>query len=318
MKKLIAVLLLLSSLFLLASCGDTDDDSIRVGYLMGTTGVGLAKMIADVESIDGKDVTFTMYSSPQEIQADLANGSLDFGALPTNAFPNFYKQTNSAVQLAAINTLGVLYLVTDGIEIESLADLSGKTVYVPEAAPKLVLQYLLNAAGVQNVTLSMEYDLKNNPLSSTIAIGDDTDVKIALLPEPQVTVALKTATQNGRTLDIALNLSEVWESYSETSLVQGCMVVSRSFAEKNASTVDNFLALYEQSVSFMADPTNLSEAAGYAVEAGILPNVAVATAAIPRCNLTFRRGSEMKTDAIGFFEALKIAAPAGTPYYGAD
>lgn len=316
MKKLIALLLCLTFVLALASCsGDKDpghslSSSVSVGYLSGTTGLGMAKLIADVSADSEANITFTKYDSPALIMAAVASGAIDFACLPTNAFPKFYNEMDKSIRIAAINTLGVLYLATNGEDIESIADLSGKTVYVPEAAPKLVLNYVLGLYEVENVTISMEYDLDTLP--AAVASGA---APIALLPEPKMTVASNLARQGGKTLTIALDLSELWSAKSENPLVQGALLVSSSFASENADAVDEFLDLYRGSIAFMSDPDNLEAAAGYAVDAGILPNLVVAKAAIPRCNLTFKSGLEMKAAAEGFFEALGIAVPSGDWYY---
>ena len=154
-----------------------DDTSIRIGYFAGTTGVGMAKMISDADP----RYTFTKYNSPQEIMVAMRQGNLEIAALPTNAAPNLYD--SGAHQLLAINTLGVLHVVTNGVEISSLSDLAGKKIYVPEMAPKLVVEYILSQAGVE-AEIVMEYDLDTLP--PAIAQGV---VQIAVLPEPKVTVA---------------------------------------------------------------------------------------------------------------------------------
>ena len=319
MKKLLALLLVSVLAFSLVSCfGPKKPDhslssEVSVGYLSGTTGLGMAKLIADVRADEDANITFTKYDSPALIMAAIANGSIDIACLPTNAFPKFYNEMSQSIRLAAINTLGVLYVATNGVTVSSIGDLAGKTVYVPEAAPKLVLQYLLSLYGVEDVTISMEYDLDTLP--SAIAAGN---VSVALLPEPKMTVASNQATQAGKQLTVALDLSALWEAKSDSPLVQGALLVSSSFAESKSEALDEFLALYEESIEFMSDSKNLDAAAQYAVDAGILPSVPVAKSAIPRCNLAFICGADMKTSAEGFFNALGIAVPTGNWYYAGE
>lgn len=319
MKKLIALLLFVAFTLSLASCGKKEDpnhslaSSVSVGYLSGTTGLGMAKLIADVSEDADSNITFRKFDSPALIMAAVATGSIDFACLPTNAFPKFYSEMNQSIQLAAINTLGVLYLVTNGVSIDSLSDLSGKTVYVPEAAPKLVLNHLLELYEVEDVTLSMEYDLDSLP--GAIASGT---VSIALLPEPKLTVASNLALGAGASLAVALDLSQLWSAKSTDPLVQGALLVSSSFAAQNKKAVSEFLTLYRDSIAFMMNPDNLDAAAEFAVEAGILPNLTVAKAAIPRCNLTYMEGQEMRIAAESFFGALNISVPNGNWYYDED
>ena len=59
----------------------------------------------------------------------IANGDVDIAALPTNAAAALYAKTNGKIQVLAVNTLGVLYMLENGDSIQSVADLKGKTIY---------------------------------------------------------------------------------------------------------------------------------------------------------------------------------------------
>ena len=131
-----------------------------------------------------------------------------------------------------------------------------------------------------------------------------------------MTVLLNT--QGSKTYTISLDLTEAWEHVSNDPLVQGCMIVSKKFAEDHPGLISSFLTEYEASINWMKDPANLDEAAQYAVDAVIFPKLPVAKQAIPRCNLTFLSGSEMKTTVNAFLSALGLPIPADPAYYGAQ
>lgn len=330
MKKALVLLLTLALLLVsLASCAknnatdkttaattgaETDDATVRVGYLSGSTGLGLSKMIADNK--DNEKVTFTKYNSPVEIMAAYANGDIDLAALPTNAFPNYAKNLTGsrALEMLAVNTLGVLYLLSDDgatVPANDLSSLAGKTIYVPEQAPKLILQHVLKENGLENaVTLDMQYDLETLPG----AAQTDAAVHYILFPEPKVTVLMMQS--GSKSFSIALDLTEAWNEIGNDPLVQGCMVVSKDFAARHAGLVKSFLSDYEASINWMKDPANLDAAAQYAVDAGIFPKLPVAKQAIPRCNLTFMTGSEMATTVNAFLSALGIAEQPVSSFYG--
>ncbi len=317
MKKALVLLLTLALLLVsLVSCAKkntTDDTTVRVGYLSGSTGLGLSKMIADNK--DNEKLTFTKYNSPVEIMAAYANGDIDLAALPTNAFPNYSKNLSGsrALSMLAVNTLGVLYLLSDDgatIPANDLSSLAGKTIYVPEQAPKLILQHVLTENHIENVTLDMQYDLETLPG----AAQTDPDVHYILFPEPKVTVLLS---QNGaKTYSIALDLTEAWGEIGNDPLVQGCMVVSKDFAAQHSGLISSFLSEYKASINWMKEPANLDSAAQYAVDAGIFPKLPVAKQAIPRCNLTFMTAEEMATTVNAFFAALGIAEQPISSFYG--
>ena len=70
-------------------------------------------------------------------------GEFDIVALPSNLASILYNKSQGKVQVLAINTLGILYLMENGDTVKSIEDLKGKTVYssgkgaVPEYAFKL-------------------------------------------------------------------------------------------------------------------------------------------------------------------------------------
>lgn len=312
MKRILSILILTTLIFTLYSCApqvpenpeNPDAVTTRIGYFPGTTGIGMAKMIDDAP----EGFTFQKYADPKFITTALQSGEIDIAAFPTNAVPNLYKNAMGGdLQMLAINTLGVLYICTNGVSIYSIQDLSGKTVYYPEQAPKLVLEYILEK---NNIT---DCDLQPSTLDALPgAIVSGTEVQIAILPEPKVTVAANQATTAGSTtFAISLDLSLEWDKVSDEPLVQGCVVVRKSFADEHPEEVEDFLNKYEESINFMKNPANLEAAAQMVVDAGILPALPVAMKAIPRSNITYMDGEEMIAAATAFLNALGMQIPEG-------
>ena len=171
MKKTIAFLLALLVLStLLVAClpqntdpseadteATTNDDaqqtpvSVNVYTLNGTTGFGMAKMINDAKNgaYQTENYTFTVQSDASVVLAALINGDVDIAALPKNAAANVYNKTNGAVQILAVNTRGVLYLLAKGEQtVSSFEALRGKTVYVPAQNPTFIFTHLCNKNGL--------------------------------------------------------------------------------------------------------------------------------------------------------------------------
>ncbi len=320
MKKITALslvfVLLLSITVVFSSCGAKDNTKVKIAYLPGTTGVGMAKMIKDNTN---ENYTFEKFDNAQALLPELLkeDADIDIATLPTNAAAQIYNKTNGRYKVAALNTLGVLYIATkNGVTVNSLEDLVGKTVYIPEQAPGYILQYILNKKEIHVVTgdddtvpgVKLDYSETLDSLpaafaSATPAAGNES-IDIALLPEPKLTVAQMQGKQNNVSVTIALNLTEEWNSVSETKLVQGCLVVSSAFLEQHKSTVNTFLAAYKSSIEYMAKTENLEDAAALVVDLGILPKVPIAKAAIPRCNIAYIDGSDMKVDMSAYVKAI--------------
>ena len=157
LRKCTALLLAVLMVLALAACGEKGTGSavdkeltVNVVSLNGTTGFGMAKLMSDSKAGSAAlNYNFTVETDPSNATAALVNGTADIAALPTNAAAALYNKTNGAVQVLALNTRGVLYVVTDGTEnITSFADLRGKTVYVPVQNPTFIFQYLCEKNGL--------------------------------------------------------------------------------------------------------------------------------------------------------------------------
>lgn len=172
--------------------------------------------------------------------------------MPVNLAAVINKKTNGAYLVAAINTLGVLYIVENGNTVNSVADLAGKTVYATGKAstPEYILNYILSKNGLENVTV--EYKTEHSELAALMVSGE---VVLGMLPEPNVTTVL---TKNS-SLRIALNLTEEWKKVSEGESVQGCVVVSKKAIAEHSALVNAFLDEYKASVEFVN--SNVADAA---------------------------------------------------------
>ena len=273
---------------------DAPDDYV----LKGPTGMGMEKMINDDK--DAKKYNFTISSDPTDVTAALVSESLDIAAVPVNLAAVINKKTNGAYLVAAINTLGVLYIVENGNTVNSVADLAGKTVYATGKAstPEYILNYILSKNGLENVTV--EYKTEHSELAALMVSGE---VVLGMLPEPNVTTVL---TKNS-SLRIALNLTEEWKKVSEGESVQGCVVVSKKAIEEHGALVNAFLDEYKASVDFVN--SNVADAAAMIAELGIVPAAAIAEKAVPNCNIVYIDGDRMVSVLNVFYKVLFDADP---------
>ena len=328
MKKLIALTMALVMVLSLAACGakeaapaqttaapaettaapvETDVAAavapVNVMVLNGTTGFGMANLMdAAAKGEAAQEYQFTVETDASNIVAGLVNGSVDIAALPTNAAATVYNKTQGGVQVLALNTLGVLYLVTDGsVQVETVADLAGQTVYAPAQNPSFIFKYLVEANGLTDVTIDNTY-AQPADLNTAVASGQ---VSIAVLPEPMVTVAKS----KNPDLVVALDLTEEWNKVAPAgSLVQGCVVVRRDFVLENAAGVNTFLEEYGASIDGLTADV---EGTAAKIEAnGIFTKAAVAAKAIPNCNVCFITGIEMQRALSEFLTIMHGVEPA--------
>ncbi len=275
-----------------------DTYTLKVGALSGPTGMGMAKLINDDKA--DKKYEFTISSNPTDIQAALISGSLDIAAVPVNLAAVINNKTEGKYLVAAVNTLGVLYVLEKGNTVNSISDLAGKKLYATGQAstPEYILNYILEKNGLSNV--EVEYKTNHDELATLMASGE---VVLGMLPEPKVTAVL---TKNSD-VRVALNLTEEWKKVSDGEAVQGCVVVSKKAIDEHKGLVDEFLAKYKASVDFVNK--NVDEASAMIAELGIIPAAPMAKKAIPNCNIVFIEGDEMISVLTPFYKVLFDADP---------
>ena len=164
---------------------------VRITTIAGPTGVGMAQLMAQNDAKKtANDYTFNVVDDPTKAVAAITGGSADIAAVPTNLAATLYKKTSGKVQVLAVNTLGVLYMLDNGVGIGSVKDLKGKEIYSSGqgANPEYVLRYILEKNGLdpdQDVTLHFVED--NDALTAAIVQGK---AQVAMVPEPKVTACL--------------------------------------------------------------------------------------------------------------------------------
>lgn len=313
MKK---VLLILLSVIMLAvslvGCGgdnqenvsDNSDSArktvIRIAGMKGPTSIGLVGVLdSDEKGESANDYEFTLAGAADEIIPKLVKGDLDVAALPANAASVLYNNTKGEVQLLAVNTLGVLYIVAKGEEIASLEDLRGKTIVATGkgTTPEYTLRYILSQNGIdpdKDVTV----DFKSEA-SEVVASLKKSEGSIAMLPQPYVTVASSQV----EGLETVIDLNSEWEKLNNgNGIVTGVLVVRKAFAENNKEVLNAFLNEYSASVSMVN--SDAAAAASLVERFGIFDKAAVIQKAIPYCNITFIKGAEMKSPVSKYLTVL--------------
>ena len=284
------------------SSGASSSDSYvlpNVMVLSGPTGVGAAKLMADNEAVTPEAV-----ANGQAVSSALINGDVDIAAVATNVAASLSAKSEGAVQVLAVNTLGVLYILEKGNSVQSMADLEGRTVYATGqgANPEFVLNYLLTENGVDPANVDIQW-MTAQEVTAKMASSED---GVCLLPVPAAT-ALMLQDAGVRQ---ALSLTEEWSKVSSGQLAMGCIVARTDYIEENPQGVENFLSAYQDSIAYMSDPANLEDAAQLVAQYGITPNAAIARSAIPQCNLVCLTGVEMKAVLEDYYQVLYDADPA--------
>ena len=309
MKKMTSLLLSAALLVGMMACGAfaaKSNSGVRIAGLKGPTTMGLVNLL-DMErkGTATQHYDLQLYGAADEIVPKLIKGELDMAAIPANLAATLYQKTNGGIQVMAVNTLGVLYVVEKGNTIHSFADLKGRTILSTGkgTTPEYVLRYLLTQNGLDpDRDVKIEYCSEASEVTAQMAAAKKD--AIAVLPQPYVTAAQ----MKDSSLRVALDLTKEWNKVCDTQLITGVTVVRTEYAKQNPDIVANFLKDYETSIT--AAQTNVANTAALCEETGVVAKKAIAQKALPQCNIVYRVGDEMKADVNAYLQVLYDASPA--------
>jgi NitT/TauT family transport system substrate-binding protein len=260
---------------------------VRMAVMQGPSGFSTVGMTRNEGRLDDYTVVdIQVFPSPNEVIARLANGEIDVAALPTNVAANLYAK-GVAVKTAAIVGEGMLMFLTNDSGITELTDLANRKISIPGAGgtPDQMARILIAALGYDSETaVELDYSIASPAQLTQMLIAGKVD--FAVLPEPFVSMALNAS----EAIIPLLDIQALWTALTGTgNYPMTVVVVSDRFVEQYPEALPVVMGSLKDSVQWVnANPT---EAGSLIEKAGIM-KAALATPAIPRCNLVFKTAKE--------------------------
>lgn len=304
MKKFLSLIL---AAVLLLSCTALAESAAPLTASAPSGAPALALAMMAVENPD--NYTFV---AAETISAEFANATADFIIAPLNAGAKLYKMGKSTYKLAGVVCWGNLFIASQK-ENFTLEDLNGATVtlFGESTINASVAKYALEANGI--VPASIEY-LASAANTQALLLSDAE--AIVVTAEPALTAAKM---KNDKIIGYALNdlykAATGYEGYTQAALF-----VKAETAETRPADVAAFIQQVEASCA--AWQTDLAAVAEAAVTLTILPNVKVATTAIPNCSIRFMNAADAReqVEATANIDLSQFggALPADDFYYVAE
>ncbi len=310
-RRISAVLLAFALIFSFASCkgkdggGETDtttsyvrENKTKIAVPNSAACLGIAKLRAD------RDYAYevTAYDDLQKIADLLKNGGVDMAALPVEHAARIFNETKGGVKIIAVNSFGLLHLLSSDGNIKSLADLKGKTVYATGkgTANEHIINFIFEKNGINP---EFEYVATDAELA---ALAIEGKAEICIISEPQATKVLFENTEMKRVADF----DDEWNKVSDTRLAQSVVVARTEYIEQNPGYIEQFLFHNEVSVNFLVENDGLG--ANFLYTNNYFSKVDLARESVIASNLYFVKGEEMKPVIKGVCDVLISADPALT------
>ena len=286
-KKTLALLMMLVlAVSIICGCGEkvptTVTEIVNVGALNGPTGMGMVQLM---DMTDKYNVS--TYQAPTDVTAKIIKGELDVAAVPSNLASVLYNKTEGEVVAVSPITLGVLYILGNDEDLESVQELKGKTIVASGqgGTPEYVLQKVLENAGLTIYEdVQVQWLANHAEVNTKLLTQEDT---IAMIPEPFVSTALAAGNDD---VEVLFDMNKLWKDATGQELPMGVLVAKKSFVTERSDDLKVLLNDLQASVDFVNESPK--EAAKLIVEKGFIGKEPIAEAAIPNCNIVLYTGDD--------------------------
>lgn len=260
---------------------------VQMAVMQGPSGFGSVGLTKDGGVLDANtSIELTVYPSPNEVIARLANNEIDVAALPTNVAANLYNK-GVPVKLAAVVGEGMLMLLTTDSSITTLSDLASRNLFVPGVGgtPDQMARILTMALGFDpQEDIILDYSITAPAQLAQMLIANRVD--LALLPEPFVTMSVKA---NPKVITL-IDIQQVWSAVTGVNNYPMTVVVlSDSFVASHPEAVAVVMNAIKESINWVNE--NPVEASRLIEQEGIM-KAEMAVGAIPNSQLLFKTSKE--------------------------
>lgn len=303
MKKFLSLILV--ALMALTCTACAEEYTMKASAPSGAPALALATIAVN------QPENFTFVAA-ETISAEFASGAADFIVAPVNAGAKLYKMGKSTYKLAGVVSWGNLYIASQKADFK-LDDLNGAKVVLfgENTINAAVVNYALEQNGI--VPASVEY-LAGAAQTQALLLTDAE--AIVVTAEPALTAAMiKNPAVTAYAVNDLYKAATGYEGYTQAALF-----VKAETIENQPEAVKAFIEAVAASCEQAT--TDVAAVADAAVALEILPNVKVATQAIPGCAVRFVNAQDAR-EQIEFTANIDLSQfggelPADDFYYVAE
>ncbi|MBE5811085.1 MAG: hypothetical protein E7318_09170 [Clostridiales bacterium] len=303
MKKLFALILVALLSLTCTACAE--------GYTVTASAPSGAPALALATIAVKAPENFTFVAA-ETISAEFASAKADFIVAPVNAGAKLYMMGKSTYKLAGVVSWGNLYVASQKADFQ-LADMNGAKVVLfgENTINAAVVNYALEKNGI--VPASIEY-LAGAAQTQALLLTDAE--AIVVTAEPALTAAMmKNPAITAYAVNDLYKAATGYEGYTQAALF-----VKAETIESQPEAVKAFIEAVAASCEQATNDVEVVANAAVALE--ILPNVKVATQAIPGCAVRFVNALDAR-EQIEFTANIDLsqfggALPADDFYYVAE
>lgn len=268
---------------------------------IGTTGNAALMGFAKLMDMEEKEEAYNSYhfsnASTEEIISKFLKGELDHITITADKAAALYNSRNGNIRITGINVLGGIYIIDTSNSVNSISDLSNKTINIntenQNSLPEYILKYIIDKNSVENVKINYvsNYD--------TLINQDTSNSEIFMLLEPDITI-ISAQNQNIRK---AIDITKEWENISgKKNLPMYVTLTTAFYEEHHPRLLKHFIQECKKSAQFAVQ--NKDENSVLMEHFKIMDTAANSKKALENSNIDFINGIEMKNMLNDLFNIL--------------
>lgn len=268
----------------------------------GPTVVSVAALLEGKVSSD-VPIKIDFWRTLDQVSAQIAAKSVDIVILPVSIGTTLYLKKID-LRLAAVTLWSGFYVVAKDIQLNSIEDLSNQEIYTPQGKGQtgdVLIRFLVNRYNLSNT--SIKYAVQNE----IVALMSAGKIKVAVLPEPFVTLALKNASAS-----IAFDLQQIWSSLTgKPAQVPITGVFVRGELVQKSQEVIQTLNAIKRSIDYaMQNPDEVSQLSAKYL-GGMSPQIIAES--LKRSLYEYRSAKEQKENVLFYLNIVNQIEPEAVP-----
>lgn len=252
LKKMKLVGITLCIIMAAAGCGKKDENKVRVAYFPNITHsqalVMKSQGILEDKLGDQMEVEWLSFNAgPAEVESIFA-GEVDLGYIgPVPAISAYNKSKGDVRIISGVTNAGAVLVVRDGSGIESIRNLDGKNVSVPQLGntQHLSLLNLLQENGLETKTKGGTVNVVPASNADVSNLMEQGNIDAAIVPEPWGSILEQ---KNGA--KVLLDYNQVWMDGNYATAV---IIVRKDFMEEHRDIVEKFMEAHQEMTVYIKE-----------------------------------------------------------------
>ncbi len=275
--------------------------SLNVLVPAGPTVVSVAALLEGKVS-SNVPLKIDFWRTLDQVNTQIVSRSADIVILPVSIGTSLYLKKVD-LRLAAVTLWSGFYIVAKDIKLNSVEDLSNQEIYTPQGKGQtgdVLIRFLVNKFNLSNT--SIKYAAQNE----IVALMSAGKVKIAVLPEPFVSLALNNASAS-----IAFDLQQIWSQLTERAAevpITGIFVRGELVQDEN---ILQALEAIKKSIDYaVQNPVEISQLSAKYL-GGMSPEIIAQS--LKRSLYEYRSAKDQKENITFYLNTVKQIEPEAVP-----